>query len=88
MIAYVHFLIARSDPPGSLAHDHKINLIRNQIMIWSVAQRIDCLVDELDHEVRVYLDDQNDYTVFALTWPWERAAKFLMVQSESTAEQG
>ena len=47
--------------------DYHVNIIRNQAMIWSLAHGEDILVDELDHELRIYVERDSALTLFALT---------------------
>ena len=47
--------------------DHRVNILRNQAMIWSLKYNEDILVDELTHELRIYVEHDSALTLFALT---------------------
>ena len=51
----------------AIDRDHRVNILRNQAMIWSLHYNQDILVDELDHELRIYVERDSVLTLFALT---------------------
>ena len=51
----------------ALDREHRVNILRNQAMIWSLKYNEDILVDELAHELRIYVEHDSAVTLFALT---------------------
>lgn len=51
----------------ALDREHRVNILRNQALIWSLKYNEDILVDELDHELRIYVERDSVLTLFALT---------------------
>ena len=51
----------------AIDRDYRVNILRNQAMIWSLEHNEDILVDELAHELRIYVERDSALTLFALT---------------------